>query len=764
MSQIINIPNAVPMRYGAPVLPIGQRVMFSGAEWRLIRSSSTTLQQVFERVHDRHVETLVYSQYADLWESSNFRILAPSKSMTACKMRVMDIPLEAFSLSTQRTINRKYHYVKAMDDALMDGTLRCKSRHDVEEWILKLDLPFGWKTHPSRGQVLRDYNFWIDSGKRKSVLAHGNAGIARDSVLGNAITDIIYDVLETYLAPNANFSIANAQSEITAEIMRRVEDGELPAEAPIPSESTIRDYKKKLSKYKVTRLQEGTYVADRQFEPRGTLALAQYPFQRWEIDHTLLPIPISVECSDTNGNKHKITVGRIWATIVIDVYSRMVLAIVLGLDPPSSARTIAALRMAMSPKGWLFDKYPDIENRIDLCVIPQAAVMDNGKDLHSEDVTALLCDFSITQIFAAAFRGDHKPYIERFNRSLKAFLLKTPGAIPKGARKKGPKRRDVKEPDPIELEDAERIIWKWLCDTYHVRPHAGLLGDKPASVMMRGIERVMAEKKNGKPVPFRSIMEYTPLELDAMFSLRLNRPVDHRGVRYLYLFWNGGQLARLIEETGCKRVEVRLNPSNLGRILVLHPTQGRWLIIDSTVPFYSNGLSLWLHRRILSRVLEREKAQADGKSPRARSIDLKKWLKNEGELLNELLMLTGKSRRPTRELRGPVQHLGQKLDWAVCVSRMDAIDIHNGKMPPGLSPLIDLVKNADGSYSAETKKFRRPEKAPESEEEPDEAAREYSYPTPEAIVDSDDSDMNANPIEQFDPNQVQNNDTDAATG
>jgi transposase InsO family protein len=664
---------------------------------------------------------------------------------------------------TQRTITRKLYYVRAMEDALANGTLRCKSRIDVRDWILTLDLPFGWKEHPSRGQVMKDHTLWITSGRRNSVLAHGNAGIARNSVLGDAVTDIIYDVLETYLAPNANFSIANAQNEITSEIMRRVEDGELPPSVRVPSESTIRAYKRKLSKYKVTRLQDGAYVADRQFEPRGTLALAQYPFQRWEIDHTLLPVPVSVECSDANGNKHKITVGRIWATIVIDVYSRMVLAVVLGLDPPSSARTIAALRMAMSPKGWLFDKYPDIENRIDMCVIAQAVVMDNGKDLHSEYVTSLLCDLSITQIFAAAFRGDHKPYIERFNRSLKAFLLKMPGAIPKGARKSGPKRRDVKEPDPIEMEDAERIIWKWICDTYHVRPHAGLLGDKPASVMMRGIERVMAEKKNGKPVPFRSIMEYTPLELDAMFSLRLTRPVDHRGVRYLYLFWNSGELARLIEETGCKRVDIRLNPNNLGRILIWHPTQCRWLQVDSTVSFYSDGLSLWLHRRILSRVLEHEKALTDGKSPRARSIDLKKWLRNEGELLNELLMLTGKPRRrPTRDLRGPVQHLGQKLDWAVCVSRLDAIDIHNGRMPPGLSPLIDLVKNTDGSYSAETKKFRRAAKAPETEGESDEAAPQYSYPVPEAIVEDDDYDMTANPIDQFDPNRARNNDTETA--
>jgi len=49
---------------------------------------------------------------------------------------------------------------------------------------------------------------------------------------------------------------------------------------------------------------------------------------------------------------------------------------------------------------------------------------DNGKDLHSGCVTQILGELAITQDFAGAYHGDHKPFIERFNRSLKAFLGK----------------------------------------------------------------------------------------------------------------------------------------------------------------------------------------------------------------------------------------------------------------------------------------------------------------------------------------------------
>ena len=82
----------------------------------------------------------------------------------------------------------------------------------------------------------------------------------------------------------------------------------------------------------------------------------------------------------------------------------------------------------------------------------------------------------------------------------------------------------------------------------------------------------MATRKKGVPLPYRPTIHYKALELNATFAIRLVRPVDSRGIRYKYLWWNSGELGVMISTTGCSEVRVRLNPANLASVLVLHAT------------------------------------------------------------------------------------------------------------------------------------------------------------------------------------------------
>ena len=549
------------------------------------------------------------------------------------------------------------------------------------------------------------------------------------------------------MTPNKTFSLKNAQTEIKEEINRRLEDGEL-IPTRVPALSTIAECKRKLDRYQIVRVQDGTYNADRQFEPVGKLVIPDKPFMRWELDHTLLNIPVAVEARDPNGNLHKIPAGMVWATIVIDVYSRWVHAIVLGLDPPSSARSIAALRMALTPKTKFFDEIGGIEYPLDIVFIPAELGTDNGKDFHANDFIQLVGELGITLVFAGAYRGDHKPFIEKFNRTLKTFLRKIPGAVTKGARKNGPKRRDVKEPKPISIDDLTRIVWQWVFNVYHQRPHAGLGGDTPYRAMQRGIERIHYARKSGQPSPLRHIMEYSPLELEAIFAFRVSRPVDRRGLCYKGIFFNSGDLTRLITQTGCRKVDVRINPMNLGAVLVFDRIEGPWLRVPSTVSFYSEGLSLWLHGRIRARLraYEEAKEKVSGiRKPRNRTIDIQSYLKHEGALLREVFQMTGMPLHHTKtELRTSVMHLGHNLDFAVAAARLDAIDIFNGRMPPGMSGVIDLKKGPDGRYRAEPKQTRAS------------STESYSYPVANDDADDDstpETDMTKDPIAEFDPDK-----------
>lgn len=722
------------LTYSAPqILPIGAKVMIHGVLHKL--ATVIGRQQTFVRLDKLGSITLAWNQYVQLWNDCALVVLSPKGDLSASKSRVADIPFEFFGERTQQAINLKLHYCMSVDLALIEKTLACRSKDVVEAWLKDLPLPEGRSEHPSRGTVLRDYAFWIASGKRRSVLAHGNAGAIRDSVFGKIVEDIIYDVIETYAAPNPDFSLDNIRAEIAEEIGRRIADGELIADR-VPANSTIASYIKKLNQYEVVRLNEGVYEADRQFQPKGKIVVPDFPHSRWEIDHTLLPVKVAVPFKDQHGVVQWIVVGSVWCTAVIDASTRFVLAIVLGVDPPSSLRTMRALRMAISPKSDLFIEH-GVENRLDICMLPVMVVMDNGKDLHSGEVSAILNDLGITQAFAGTFRGDHKPFIERWFRTFKAFLRKIPGSTHKGLPKRGPKRRDIDPAKPITLQQLEMISWKWSSDTYHARPHSGLFRQTPLAVMEGGLRRLQVERSRGYPAPMRSFSEYSSLDIEAMFAIRRTLHVSDQGVRYANLFWNSGALRSL----DLKSVQARINPENLGTILVFNPKTHSFLRVGSTMPFYTEGTSLSHHKRVWARILQHAKAtMKSGGRPR---VNIQDYLKNECALLREILELTGQPKVATKALRGTVASLGQQLDIAVACARLDAIDVQNGRVPPGMESTIDLDLQDDGTYSIAPRDIA-----------PKVKRKEFTYPAEPSMPTDEEVDITNDPVAGFDPESV----------
>lgn len=730
MTSLILLPQADPNQYGAPVLPLGTRVSMRNTEWRLLRF--TGHQLVFER-HD-HLETLPLSwnQYVHAWETMGLRIIPSPGAANAAKLRLAEIPFEYFGEKTQKTVQHKEYYCKKMHEVLLNRTLRCRSKEDIIEWLKHLPFDDGYTAHPSRGTVERDYRFWVAAGFRRGVLAHGNTNAIRESVFGQIVVDIIYDTLEAYRAPTPSITLESAKGLIANEIGRRIADGELICDR-IPAVSTIARYEKKLNKYLVVQLQDGTYEADRQLQPKGKIVIPDFPMSRWEIDHTLLPVKVAFEAKDAQGNLHRIVIGQVWCTAVIDCATRFVLALVFGIDGPSSLRTMRAVRMAISPKSQIFIDF-EIENRCDICLLPVTAVTDNGKDLHCGDLAAVFADLTITQHFAGAYKGEHKPFIERFIRTFKAYLRKIPGAQKKGMPRKGPKRRDVKEPKYLSLAQLERVAWKFVYDTYHTRPHPGLQNNTPLRAMLQGIQRLEAQRSKGYPAPLRPFSQYSALDIEAIFSIRKTLNVDGRGVRYKNLFWNSGALRQL----GVKQIPVRIPPFDLGSILAISPKNGEYIRVPNTQPLYAVGLSLPVHKRVCARIIAHAKTkQTSGRGLRV--PDLPTYLRNECALLHEVFAMVGLPKVPVRRLRDGVAHLGYRLDIALAVARADAIDVASGRVPPHLDEVIDLEQDDDATYTMQPKDV--PAKA---------KRKEYQYPAEPEFVDDDEAvDLTVDPIAGF---------------
>jgi transposase InsO family protein len=757
---LTRIPEDDPKVLGPPVLPLHARVLISGAPYRLVEI--TGRQMVFRR-HDRtHTVVASWNQYCVLWAMKDLQV--EKREIKAInKVRLCSIPYEFFNPTTRDYIDRKLYYCEALDKALLAGetarmaglnglpkdAVRCLSKKDVADWLANF-TPFESKdveppegedvkppeaqgVKPSRGTVMRDYALWKASGCNRSVLAHGNTGAARKSIFGEIVVDIIYDVLETYWAPNPTLSLSNVQTKIAEEIAERVAAGELETDE-IPSIATIARYRKRLNNYLLVQLQEGTYEADQQHQPRGKILVPDFPHSRWEIDHSLLPVKVAIEFKDEHGNLRRLVVAQVWITVVIDAATRWVCAFELGIDGPSSLRTMRTLRKAIMPKFEIFAEH-GIENGLDICMLPVTLVMDNGKDFHSKDVSALLSDLSITQVFAGVYRGDHKPFVERFFRTLKAFLRKIRGSQPKGPQKKGPKRRDEAPPVPLTLKQLERVIWKFIMDTYHIRPHAGLRRESPFGAMTSGLRRLDAERSRGFAPPLRFFSDYSALEMDLMFSVRRTLTVHKNvGVRFENLFYNSGAL----QEAVVGDAPSRFNPENLGSALIYSKNANDWLRVDCTDQFYANGLSLPVHRKVWARVKHHEERLAE-EQKRKPASRIKPFAANEHALLREVFNLTGEAKPSTRSLRDGAVLLGRNMDMAMAVARADAIDMYHGRIPPGQDALIDLEIGDGGVWEIQPKEISAAEKR-----------SDYVYASVPSVED-DDGDLTVDPGANFDP-------------
>jgi hypothetical protein len=454
------------------------------------------------------------------------------------------------------------------------------------------------------------------------------------------------------------------------------------------------------------------------------------------VDHALIPVYVGIEVTDQNGHTTMVIVGQIWVTVVIDVTTRYCLAVLFGIDPPSAVRTLAALKIAMCPKDRLFASIPKLKNKYDVAHIPASAGTDNGKDLpaHAEDVKAMLRDLNIEPELAGVHRGDHKSIVENFNGRIKGFFRKFPGAVAPKRSKFEPKDRRKKNKKPMTIEQVHAMGWRYVMDVYNCQPQSGLLDDSPQDLMQRDLARIAAERAAGKPVRARSILTKSPDEIERLFATRLTLRVRNEGVRHKYLLWNSGRLANCLG----RDVQVRLNPENLHRVWVFDEQEG-WFLVDSVYPFYTEGLSLFMHRRIRKRLREHESKNPDGRSGR-RSFDMEKYLVNGAELLQEFYEIAGEADALTpssagrRELQLGTRGLGRSVDFAVAEGKRFAMDVRENRAPPGWGKMINLKKREDGTFYAESS---------------DEVTKgsTVSYPKFEDDQDDDDDeDMMADPL------------------
>ncbi|MGP5470118.1 Mu transposase C-terminal domain-containing protein, partial [Pseudomonas helleri] len=363
--------------------------------------------------------------------------------------------------------------------------------------------------------------------------------------------DLLLDVLNTIYFKPESVPITQVYEEFIRRT-REYNNDKLPsAQLKYISESTVRRYIEKLDPYQVEVKKNGRHAAEKKFSKAvGQLTVSNI-LDRWEIDHTALDV---MAVDPVTGRM----IGRPFLTVVLDRYSRMIMAFWLHFAAPNTESVLQVIERAISPKASWLAKFPKVINEWPARGLPLRIVPDNAAEFHADNLVIAFTEMGIEIMFPRSRGPQMKGAVERFFRTLNMGLIHTlPGTTFSNVKERGdyiPEKHAC-----LTLQALESALIKWIVDIYHQTPHKGLDSKTPMAVW-KAME------------PSRVIQ--MPADLDALetaLSHRKLSTIQAYGIQLSNNFYHSDELAslriRLGEE---KKVQIRYR-DELGHIWVHDP-------------------------------------------------------------------------------------------------------------------------------------------------------------------------------------------------
>lgn len=432
---------------------------------------------------------------------------------------------------------------------------------------------------PSLSTLRRWYERFVQADKdvRALIPRHAWRGRRRRRI-DPLVVSIMEAMIDRHYLTKARKSVTEVYDYVIDEIARANKQRPPTEQLAVPSLRLFYTEVAKLDLYVVCLRRYGKAYADRRFAQTGRGIHATRPLERVEIDHSKADLMVV----DDNT---RLPIGRPWITLLVDKFTRMVFGIHIGFTPPSFVSVSHALRHGILPKADLREKYPEIENDWPIHGKPETIVADNGAEFLSKSFEETLNGVGVELELNNPGQPQEKGAVERFVGVLNRGLLQSqPGTTFTNI-------LDRNEYDPVKnavipLSLLKRLVFRYICDIYHVRYHRGL-GGQPLAVY----RDVM--KKYPPPALPRSVDELTPL-LCAVHE----RVIQHYGIEFEGLKYNRPELALIRHRLQGQRVKIRFNEEDLAEIFVWDQLEQRYLTVPCTTPDYAEGLTLWQHKVI----------------------------------------------------------------------------------------------------------------------------------------------------------------------
>lgn len=331
------------------------------------------------------------------------------------------------------------------------------------------------------------------------------------------------------------------------------------------SRTTLRNRLDAIPDHKWNKARRGYNETRRTHDPlKGSHPDVGEPLASLQIDHWKADIEILDDDRTT-------IIGRVWITLAIDVFSRMVWGLHVGLDDPSTTTVGLTMISGMTAKDGVKRRY-GLTMDCPIAGKPKELKADNAGEFRGDSLQRSCEHFAIKLTWRPLGAPQYGGHIERLNGTLAQRFKDLPGAT--GAT---PKERKAMRPEKtaaFTLEDVTRHVWL-LVDEYHNEVHSEI-GSTPLEKykghfygprgQKRNLPAVYADEPNFRrqwyPLKWRSLQPY--------------------GIRIDHLSYYSDAIAHLVKNRkDYERIQIRRNPFDVREIFLLHPVRNEWIAVPT---------------------------------------------------------------------------------------------------------------------------------------------------------------------------------------
>lgn len=305
----------------------------------------------------------------------------------------------------------------------------------------------------------------------------------------------------------------------------------LKVEPPHPN--TVRNRIKQVNAYAKLKAREGGKAARDAFvQIQGEFPGADFPLSVVQVDHT----PADTMLVDEE-KRHSI--GRPYITLLIDVFSRMVLGFYISLDPPGNLSLGLCLSQAFLPKEKWLSKFKT-QTPWPCWGIPRTIHADNAKEFRGNMLKLACKEYGADLEWRPVATPRYGGHIERLLGTLNHKIQDSiPGTTFSSIEDRG--AYDSEAHACMTLSEFEEWFTVMCIDVYHNEPHSAL-GMSPLQKWKEGI--LGSTEKPGVGLPPR-ISDELKLKLDLMpFE---TRTVQHTGIVWDLIHYQHDVLRRWID-------------------------------------------------------------------------------------------------------------------------------------------------------------------------------------------------------------------------